>query len=216
VFRAIADLRHPDLYFQCNLRATPISNEIGEALHRANCWLVRIGIESANQRVLDGIDKKVTVGDITKACGILKEHKINVYGFFMFHNIWEEGAKLLIESQKEVNRSLFFALKLRVKGLVQFISWSFPTPLPGSKLYDIVKRHNVRICSNNSSEVKSFHNICMILPGISKRAILLSRAKGLFLLGLLAVTSGKLFRGKLIKENMRHGFEIFKHILRSR
>jgi radical SAM superfamily enzyme YgiQ (UPF0313 family) len=50
---AILDLGYKDLYFSCNLRVDKIDEEFAEKLSQINCWLVHIGIESGNQRVID-------------------------------------------------------------------------------------------------------------------------------------------------------------------
>ncbi len=42
VFKALKDLGHSDLYFQCNLRARPIAEELAVALSEANCWLAHV------------------------------------------------------------------------------------------------------------------------------------------------------------------------------
>jgi radical SAM superfamily enzyme YgiQ (UPF0313 family) len=43
-----------DLYFQSNLRADKIDEELAYLFKRMNMWLVHLGVESANDRVLDG------------------------------------------------------------------------------------------------------------------------------------------------------------------
>ena len=55
VCKELAALNHPDLYFQCNMRVEPMSDEFAVWLKRANFWLVRLGVETASDRVLTGI-----------------------------------------------------------------------------------------------------------------------------------------------------------------
>ncbi|MGD2110031.1 MAG: radical SAM protein, partial [Phycisphaerae bacterium] len=61
VCQAIIDLGHKDLYFQTNLRSDKVDDELAELFKKMNMWMVHIGVESANDRVLEGIEKKITV-----------------------------------------------------------------------------------------------------------------------------------------------------------
>lgn len=58
---ALADLSHPDLFFQTNIRADKVSEAFADALARMNMWLVRVGIESSSSRVMEAQKKKVSL-----------------------------------------------------------------------------------------------------------------------------------------------------------
>ena len=69
----IEKLNLKDLYFQCNLRADKVNENLAEKLRNINCWLVHIGIESVNNRVLKGINKMITFEDTMQTLNILKK-----------------------------------------------------------------------------------------------------------------------------------------------
>ncbi|MGB2987227.1 MAG: radical SAM protein, partial [Phycisphaerae bacterium] len=94
VCRAIADLGHEDLFFQSNLRADKIDDELAHLFKRMNMWLVHLGVESANDRVLRGVNKKITVKQTERCLELLKKHKIRVLLFMMAFQLWEESGEL--------------------------------------------------------------------------------------------------------------------------
>jgi radical SAM superfamily enzyme YgiQ (UPF0313 family) len=149
VCEGIKKLNLKDLFFQCNLRADKIDDNFAEKLSEINCWLVHIGLESVNNRVLKGINKMVTYEDIERALNILKRHHIKVYGFFMLYNAWEENGVLNYETTEEVENTLETVRKLLKAKLLTYMSWAVANPIIGSKLHDIVLKHEA--FSNNKN-----------------------------------------------------------------
>jgi anaerobic magnesium-protoporphyrin IX monomethyl ester cyclase len=66
VCHVLAGLGHDDLYFNCNIRPDVMSDKLAKAFKKANIWCAHIGIESGNQRVLDGVGKKVNLEEIVQ------------------------------------------------------------------------------------------------------------------------------------------------------
>jgi radical SAM superfamily enzyme YgiQ (UPF0313 family) len=60
VCNEIEKLKLKGLTFQCNLRADNLKDELTQRLQDIHVWLVHIGLESANDRVLRGIGKNAT------------------------------------------------------------------------------------------------------------------------------------------------------------
>jgi len=149
VCERIKDLNLKDLFFQCNLRADKIDDNFAEKLSEINCWLVHIGLESVNNRVLKGINKMVTYEDIERTLNLLKRHHIKVYGFFMLYNAWEENGVLNFETTEEVENTLKTVKKLLKEKLLTYISWAIANPIVGSKLHVIVSRYDA--FSNNKN-----------------------------------------------------------------
>ena len=143
VCREISKLGYKDLFFQTILHANKVNNDLSKALNDINCWLVKIGIESGNQTTLDRIDKKSTLKQVEDACKSLKKYNIKIYGFFMTFHIWEEEGKLCHETPEESTNTLNYANNLLSTNLLDYISWGFTVPYPGSQVYDICLRHNI-------------------------------------------------------------------------
>lgn len=143
VCKALAALGHKDLYFQCNLRVVPMSEELAYWLKQANFWLVRIGLETTSDRVLTGIKKKMSFEKTKNACQLLSAQGIKVFGFTMLFNYWEENGQVQHETAEEVQKTISDVYGLWRKGYLHYTSWAFACPVHGSELYDIALRHNM-------------------------------------------------------------------------
>jgi radical SAM superfamily enzyme YgiQ (UPF0313 family) len=186
--RAICALGHKDLYFQCNIRGDKMDDELAEGLAAMNCWMVHMGVESANQRVLDGIGKHLTVDQMVKSCEVLRRHKIAVFAFLMLYQVWEEDGKACFETPEEVDNTLRFSGKMFRRGLFQYMSWQFATPLPGADMWDIVQRHGLM----EKQASGSVWEVSLKLPGVSRETMLRQRRQGMILQGFWAVWNGSL------------------------
>ena len=112
-FDALAALGHEDLYFQTNLRVTPMSEEFAYWLKQANFWMVRFGIESGSQRVLIGIKKKMSRFQTERACQMVSRHGIKVYGYGKNNdNRWACSATLTIVEQVTLDAGAYTIFSL--------------------------------------------------------------------------------------------------------
>lgn len=179
----IQNLNLKGMTFQCNLRADKLNDELARKLHDVKVWLVHIGLESANDRVLKGIGKNATQADNMHTLELLKKYHIKVYGFLMLYNAWETKGKLEYETPEEVNNTLEFARKCLRDNLIEYISWSITNPIIGSKLYDIAERYGI-----------ATHNVkignCMRLPGISEEQMVEHVKQGMILQLLNGIQKG--------------------------
>jgi len=172
VCRAIADLGHKDLYFQSNLRADKIDDELAHLFKRMNMWLVHLGMESANDRVLDGIEKKITVAQTEKCLKFLKKHKIRVLLFMMAFQLWERDGELQHETPKEIRRSLWWVWGQFLRGRLDYMTWSIATPMPGAPLQEIVEKHGLDCTEqvlDNWNRNKDYLGIDLSSLGISEK-----------------------------------------------
>jgi hypothetical protein len=142
VCKEIKKLGYDDLFFQTILHVNKVNDDLSKALKDINCWLVKIGIESGNQSTLDKINKKITLEQVRDACKSLKKYDIKIFGFFMAFHIWEENGHLCHETPEETINTLDFAHDLLANNLIDYISWGFTTPIPGSQLYETCLKYN--------------------------------------------------------------------------
>ena len=174
VANAIADL-NLDFYFQCNVRADKVNDELATAFARMKLWMVHIGIESGNQRTLDGIGKKVTLDQIKRAAATFQRHGVKVFAFFMLYHAWEENGALCYETSQDVKNTLRFASEFFKKKLINYMSWQIATPMPGSHLWNLAQQHDIL---RNKETFADFREMAMTLPGISERDVNRSLRKG--------------------------------------
>jgi anaerobic magnesium-protoporphyrin IX monomethyl ester cyclase len=183
VLSEIEKLKLKGMLFQCNLRADKLNDELAQKLKDIHVWLVHIGLESANDRVLKGIGKNASQADNVRTLEILKKYSIKVYGFLMLYNAWETNGKLEYETPEEVNNTLEFAKVCLRDNLIEYISWSITNPIIGSKLYNIAEKYGI-----------ATHNVkignCMRLPGISEQQMVEHVKQGMVLQLLNGIQKG--------------------------
>jgi radical SAM superfamily enzyme YgiQ (UPF0313 family) len=187
----IEKLNLKGMAFQCNLRADKLNDELAQKLSDIHVWLVHIGLESANDRVLKGIGKNATQADNIRTLELLKKYHIKVYGFLMLYNAWETNGKLEHETLQEVSNTLEFARKCLSENLIEYISWSITNPIIGSKLYDIAKKFGVA-----AYNVKIGN--CMRLPDVSEEQMVEHVKQGMILQLLNGIQ-----KGMITKKNKR-------------
>jgi anaerobic magnesium-protoporphyrin IX monomethyl ester cyclase len=183
VCNEIEKLNLKGMTFQCNLRADKLNDELAQKLHDIHVWLVHIGLESANDRVLKGIGKNATQADNVRTLELLKKHRIKVYGFLMLYNAWETNGKLEYETAEEVSNTLAFAKTCLRDNLIEYISWSITNPIIGSKLHDIAEKHGIA-----AYNVKIGN--CMRLPDISEEQMVEHVKQGMILQLLNGIQKG--------------------------
>ncbi|MFC2171787.1 B12-binding domain-containing radical SAM protein [Acidobacteriota bacterium] len=192
VCRAIESLDFKDLYFNCNIRPDVITPELAGAFKRINLWLIHLGIESGNQRSLDGVGKGITLEQIERSCRILRDAGVKVFGFVMLYHAWEENGKLCWESTEDVIKTLDFCRQLLKRKLLDYISWQVATPMPGSKLWDLALKHGLL----PGHEVMGVFTPNLKLPGVEDRKVKQMIRKGLWLKNAYMVRNGNI--------NLRH------------
>jgi anaerobic magnesium-protoporphyrin IX monomethyl ester cyclase len=110
------------------VRIDKLDPELLALMKRAGCYLMALGIESANQRVLDLVRKHLDVETVRRVVGWVKAAGIEAWGFFMIG--------FPTETREEVLNTVRFAHSLPLDR-VQF---GKTTPLPGTALYELWKR----------------------------------------------------------------------------
>ena len=72
----VDDPRVADLTWSCSLRADTIPAGFIDSLARAGCRSVFIGVETGSQRMQEVIDKRLDLGEVTRAIGQMHQRKI--------------------------------------------------------------------------------------------------------------------------------------------
>ena len=162
--------RRLGMTWKCQLRSNNLPEELVKSMANAGCWYVYLGIESANQRTLNGIKKGITIKQVERSCSLLKKYGIKTLGLFMLFNVWEEEEKLCFEGVRETNNTIALARRLLKDRKIELFAASPTTPYPGSELYDIAQRYNLiknHLKGNWDAWIRDEAYI-MRLPGISE------------------------------------------------
>lgn len=72
-----------DLTWACRSRADTVNGELLQEMKRAGCDRIYFGLESGVQRILDGVNKKITLKQIRDTINICRDLGIKTLGFFL-------------------------------------------------------------------------------------------------------------------------------------
>jgi len=124
------------LIWTCNGRVDHLDDEVLREMKKSGCRMIRLGVESGSQDVLDKIKKKLTLKQIEDGFRRVKKHGIQALGGFMFG--------FPFDSRKTVDETIAFAKKLS-PDQVQF---SINMCYPGTSLYEYAKENDLLLAKS--------------------------------------------------------------------
>ncbi len=198
--------------WRTQVRAYPLPDDFVRLMSESGCWQVHMGIESGNEETLKGIGKNITLQQVEDGCRVLRKYNIEVVGMFMLYNVWEEDGSLCFEDTRKTKHTMEYALKLYKKGFINQFMWGPTNPYPGSKLFEIARRHNLikETLLDDWEAWRRDELYAMKLPGVDIVEQTRMRTKGQFLkLKHLLLSKGK-FNIKDWKYFMEKGVRIIK------
>lgn len=127
-----------DLIWTCNGRVDNLDDEMLGAMKRAGCKMIRLGVESGSQEVLDKIRKGLTLAQIEAGIKRVKKSGIQALGGFMFGFPYD--------TRESVEATLALAKKIS-PDQVQF---SIAMCYPGTSLYDYAVENDLLLAEDFS------------------------------------------------------------------
>ena len=127
----------------CAGRVDSITEEMLEIMKKAGCWLISYGIESANQEILDKVNKNITTESVKKALEWTAKTDIQMAGLFILG--------LPEEDEASMRNTLAFAKSLPLDRVVFHIA----QPYPGTELYKITLAQGKL---KRDVEYRNYHN----------------------------------------------------------
>jgi anaerobic magnesium-protoporphyrin IX monomethyl ester cyclase len=107
-----AEMRRRSLHipFECISRADRITPEVADLLAELGCFRLWIGSESGSQKILDAMERGVTVAQVQAAVALCKSRAIQTGMFLMWGYAGEEleDVEATIEHVKRTNPDIFF------------------------------------------------------------------------------------------------------------
>jgi anaerobic magnesium-protoporphyrin IX monomethyl ester cyclase len=116
-----------EVAFKMQSRVNFMTKENVEALKRAGCQEVWMGVESGSQKILDAMEKGSRVEEIIQARQILREHGIRACYFLQFGYPGEDW--------QDIQMTIDLVRRTRPDDIGVSVSY----PLPGTKFYDRVR-----------------------------------------------------------------------------
>ena len=122
ICREISD-RNLDTHWCCLCRANLVDEQMLRKMAQTGCWQIDYGIESGDEKLLERVNKGVTLLQIRDAIKKTKAAGIKVRGFFMLG--------LPGETEQTIRKTIRFAKTLDLDVAVFHIT----IPFPGTELY---------------------------------------------------------------------------------
>lgn len=120
--------RKLNIRWSCATRVDCVSPNLLKLMRKAGCWGIHYGVESGTQRLLDIIEKGITLKQIIDAFKWTEEAKIEIRAYFMIG--------LSTETKEETERTINFAKELNPF----WAQFTITTPYPGTKLFKIAQK----------------------------------------------------------------------------
>ncbi len=146
-----------DLTWSCFARTDCVSPSLLQKMKRAGCHQILFGIESADPKILEAIQKPIDIALTREACRMVQAAGIAVRAAFMFGNPGEtvESMRRTIDFAKELDPDLAI--------------FNITTPYPGTKMFDWAKRNGyLRTLDWSDYDLA---NTVMTLPTVSPEEI---------------------------------------------
>ncbi len=124
------------LIWTCNGRVDNLDDEMLAEMKQSGCKMIRLGVESGSQEVLDRIKKGLTIEQIEEGVKKVKNHGIQALGGFMFGFPYD--------SRESVEQTIELAKRLN-PDQVQF---SFAMCYPGTSLYEHIQKNDLLLASS--------------------------------------------------------------------
>lgn len=121
--------------FPNGLRADALTPDLIKKMAAAGVYKVAVGVESGDNGILKKIKKSLDLKKVETAVRLFKKEGILISGFFMIG--------LPYETPQTMQKTIDFAKRLDV----DFANFAMVIPLPGTELYDIVKKNGKFVSS---------------------------------------------------------------------
>lgn len=137
--------RNLGIYWGCTARADNLSPDLLRQMKEAGCIALFLGVESADQQVLDEMNKKTTVAKVKHAFEISRKEKMRTI------------ASVVLGMPGDTKESMLRTVKF-VKDLKpSYALFSLATPYPGTKFYQ-------QMVEKNLIKVKDWSKYTLISP----------------------------------------------------
>ncbi len=129
----------------CNGRLTGIDKSMLALMQEAGCHMIKFGVESGDQGILDVMKKGITLEDIRRIFRWCNELGLDTHAHVMLGNVGEtrETIERTIEFVKELNPSN--------------AAFGILTPYPGTELFDRVAQIRPEINDGSQCDLKILH-----------------------------------------------------------
>lgn len=123
--------RKLDFKWQARTRVDCVDKELLEVMAKSGCYMVGLGVESADEQILKTLRKDITLEQAINAFRWSKEAGLVTLAYFMIGNPGE--------TKESIRRNIIFAKKLDP----DYFHIQILVPLPATQLYEMMKKKGI-------------------------------------------------------------------------
>jgi radical SAM superfamily enzyme YgiQ (UPF0313 family) len=123
--------RNLDVYWGCTARADNLSSKLLKKMSDTGCITMFVGVESADQQMLNQVNKQLTVDKIRQAFTLSRENNIRTI------------ASVVIGMPGDTRASIERTIKFVKEIQPSYALFSLATPYPGTKFYQETLQNNL-------------------------------------------------------------------------
>ena len=120
--------------YSCNMRFNILKQEDYSLMKKAGFRLLKFGLESANQKTLDKLNKGTKVEDIFEGCKMAKKAGLTVHLTMIVGYPWE--------TKEDAMKTFELAKRLMQSGKADLLQATVLVPYPGTPLWKEAKENN--------------------------------------------------------------------------
>ena len=113
------------LIWSCASRVTTLDLELLKLMKKAGCWMIQIGIETGDEKVMKAIKKGISLERVKKVVRWANEAGVEVKGFFMLG--------LHTDTAESIERTIKFARSLKI----HTANFAIANPYPGTEFFKL-------------------------------------------------------------------------------
>jgi radical SAM superfamily enzyme YgiQ (UPF0313 family) len=136
--------RELKILWMCQSRVDLVDEEIAGLMYKAGCVMVCLGVESADQEILNSSNKNITLEKAVKACEIIKEAGLKLFTFWVFG--------LPGETHDSAHQTIKLLRHLVDRQLIDYTHLTVAVPYPGTDLYKDPAAYGIKIVADSFDE----------------------------------------------------------------
>ncbi|MBM3253799.1 MAG: radical SAM protein [Candidatus Omnitrophica bacterium] len=136
-----------DITWICNVRIGMVNKEMMELIKKAGCHLIKTGVESGVQEILDNVKKGIKIEQTRNVFKWAKEVGINTHAHVM---LGMPG-----ETKETLKRTVNFVLELEPTTA----TFGICTPYPGTPLFEEVAKLSPELKDGTSADFSKLHTV---------------------------------------------------------
>lgn len=137
---------HKKIYFDCNVRFGTLKEEDYSLMAKAGFRFLLFGLESANQKTVDLLNKGTKISKIINELTLIKKINKKFNGFLEPHVTCMIGYPW--ENKKQAKKTIEMTKNLFAMGLINTLQATIVIPYPGTTLFAECKKNNWLLTKN--------------------------------------------------------------------